>query len=532
MKKSKFNIILPLLFAVFLVGGMLIGNQLNRIAEPNEFAIYPRMNKISGVIDYIAQEYVDSIDRNTLIERTIPQILEQLDPHSIYIPASEVAEYNEPLEGNFSGIGVSFNMQDDTVYILSTIPNGPSEKIGILAGDRIIRVNDSLIAGINMQSSDIVKMLKGKKGTRVNVSIVRRGIDEALDFEITRDRIPIASVDIGYMLTDDIGFIKISKFSRNTNKEFIDAVEKLNNQGMQKLILDLRWNSGGYLNAATELADHFLPEGTPIVYTEGHAQPRKDILATSQVDLLNHELIILIDEGSASASEILAGAIQDNDRGLIIGRRSFGKGLVQQQTMFSDGSALRLTIARYYTPTGRSIQKPYKNGLDDYLNEVHERFDRGEFIYADSIKFADSLKYRTPGGKTVYGGGGIMPDIFIPFDTSLYTDYYNQVFSRGLLYRFAFQYADNNRAKLDEYNDYHEMVEYLDKQNLLKRFTTFAEKNGIRESNEEIILSQHILLISLKAYIARFILDNEGYYPIIHQIDPTIQKSLEIFAQK
>ncbi len=532
MKKSKFNIILPLLLAVFLVGGMLIGNQLNKISEPNDFALYPRMNKISGVIDYIAQEYVDSIDRNSLIESTIPEILAQLDPHSMYIPASDVAEYNEPLEGNFSGIGVSFNMQEDTVYIMSTILNGPSEKIGILAGDRIIRVNDSLIAGINMVSTDIVKMLKGKKGTRVNVTIVRRGIDELLDFEIIRDRIPITSVDLGYMLTDDIGFIKISKFSRSTLKEFTDAVEKLNDQGMQKLILDLRWNSGGYLNAATELADQFLKAGTPIVYTEGHAQPRKDILATSQGELLEHDVIILIDEGSASASEILAGAIQDNDRGLIIGRRSFGKGLVQQQTMFSDGSALRLTIARYYTPTGRSIQKPYENGLDDYLNELHERGNRGEFIYADSIKFADSLKYITPGGKTVYGGGGIMPDIFVPVDTSLYTKYYNLVSSRNLIYRFAFKYADKNRGKLDEVKDHKEMLEYLDKQDLMNQFIAFAKENGVRESNEEIILSQHVILVSMKAVIARFILDNEGYYPIIHQIDPTIQKSLEIFAHK
>jgi carboxyl-terminal processing protease len=532
MKKRKFNIILPLLLAVFLIGGMLIGNQLNKISEPNEFAIYPRMNKISGVIDFIAQEYVDSIDRSILIENTIPQILEQLDPHSMYIPASDLAAYNEPLEGNFSGIGVSFNMQADTVYIMSTILNGPSEKIGILAGDRIIRVNDSLIAGVNMANTDIVKMLKGKKGTLVNVTIVRRGIDEHLDFEITRDRIPIASVDFAYMLTDDIGFILISKFSRSTHKEFMDAVEKLNEQGMKKLILDLRMNSGGYLNAATELADQFLKAGTPIVYTEGHAQPRKDIMATSQGELLDHDVIILINEGSASASEILAGAIQDNDRGLIIGRRSFGKGLVQQQTMFSDGSALRLTIARYYTPTGRSIQKPYENGLDDYLNELHERFNRGEFIYADSIKFADSLKYVTPRGKTVYGGGGIMPDIFVPYDTSLNIDYYDQVMSRGLLYRFAFKYADKNRSNLDGFADHLEMEEYLNRQDLLNPFIAFAEENGIQESHEEIILSQHYLIVSLKGFIGRIILDNEGYYPIIHQIDPNIQKSLEIFTKK
>ena len=482
MKRSKFNIILPLLLAVFLVGGMLIGNQLNKISEPNEFAIYPRMNKISGVIDYIAQEYVDSINRNELIESTIPEILGQLDPHSIYIPASELAEYNEPLEGNFSGIGVSFRMEEDTVYIMSTILNGPSEKIGILAGDRIIRVNDSLIAGVKLLSTDIVKMLKGKKGTRVNVTIVRRGVDEPIDFEITRDRIPIASVDIGYMISETIGFIQISKFSRNTHEEFLDAIEKLNDQGMQKLILDLRWNSGGYLNAATELADHFLKAGTPIVYTEGFAQPRKDILATAQGKLLEHDVIILINEGSASASEILAGAIQDNDRGLIIGRRSFGKGLVQQQTMFSDGSALRLTIARYFTPTGRSIQKPYENGLDDYINELHERFDRGEFIHADSVKFADSLKYLTPAGKTVYGGGGIMPDIFVPMDTTLRTNYYNQAVNRGLLGRFAFRYADNNRENLRGLSNHRDIVEYLDQQDLLGQFIAFAEENGLRES--------------------------------------------------
>jgi carboxyl-terminal processing protease len=323
----------------------------------------------------------------------------------------------------------------------------------------------------------------------------------------------------------------ISKFSRNTHKEFIDAVQRLNDQGMQKLILDLRWNSGGYLNAATELADHFLPAGTPIVYTEGHAQPRKDILATSTGELLDSEVIILINEGSASASEILAGAIQDNDRGLIIGRRSFGKGLVQQQTMFSDGSALRLTIARYYTPTGRSIQKPYENGLDDYLNELHQRIDRGEYIYADSIKFADSLKYTTPGGKTVYGGGGIMPDIFVPMDTSFRTKYYQKVVARGLLGRFSFKYADNNRNQLDAFKDYHEMVEYLDQRDLLRLFVNFAEENGLSESNEEIILSKDVIITSLQALIARFILDNEGYYPIIHQIDPTVQKSLEIFSQ-
>lgn len=531
MKNRKINIILPLLLTLFLVGGMLIGSQLNRISEPDSFSVYPRTNKLSGVIDYISQEYVDSIDREKLIENTIPEILKQLDPHSMYIPASEVAEYNEPLEGNFSGIGVVFTMEDDTVFIISTTLNGPSEKIGILAGDRIVRVNDSLVAGVKMPDTEIVKMLKGTRGTKVVVSIARRGIDELLEFEITRDRIPIASIDIAYMLTNDVGFIKISGFSKNTTDEFLRAVDTLNKKGMKKLILDLRLNGGGYMNAATEIADQFLEAGTPIVYTEGYNQPRKDILASSKGKLLDHELIILIDEGSASASEILAGAIQDNDRGLILGRRSFGKGLVQQQTIFSDGSALRLTIARYYTPTGRSIQKPYENGLDDYIREVHERFERGEFVYADSIKFADSLKYKTPGGKTVYGGGGIMPDIFVPVDTSIFTRYYTRVSNRGLISRFAYKFADSNRQRMNGFDDPRELLKYLQNQNVYEQFVDFAEKNGVKETTEEIILARPVVSTYLNALIARFILDNRGYYPIIHDIDPNIQKSLEIFAR-
>ena len=531
MNIKRINIILPLLLALFLVGGMLIGNQLNRIAQPESFTVYPRVNKISGVIDYIAQEYVDSVSRDELVERTIPEILQQLDPHSIYIPAKELSKYNEPLEGNFSGIGVLFQIFEDTVYIMNTVLDGPSERVGIEAGDRIVRVNDSLVAGVGMPSESIVGMLKGKRGTKVRVSIARRGTKKLLDFVITRDRIPIASIEVAYMLTDDVGYIKIDEFSRNTTEEFLDAVDSLHQKGMKKLIIDLRDNGGGYMAAATEIADQFLPAGTPIVYTEGHAQPRKDILATSKGKLLHDELIILIDEYSASASEILAGAIQDNDRGLIIGRRSFGKGLVQQQTMFSDGSAIRLTIARYYTPTGRCIQKPYKNGLDDYIMDIHNRYERGEFVYADSIKFADSLKYKTPGGKTVYGGGGIMPDIFVPLDTTLFTGYYNRVARGGLIFKFAYKYADRNRKKLIRYKDRNELLNYLRTQDLYSKFVDFAEKQGVHDSSEEIILARHTISITLYANIARFVLDNLGYYSIFEQIDPPVQKSLEIFSR-
>ncbi len=531
MKRNRLNALLPLLFALFLAGGMLIGNHLNRISEANKFQIYPRLNKISGMIDYIAQEYVDSIDRNDLIESSIPDILKQLDPHSLYIPASELTEYNEPLEGNFHGIGVEFNMQEDTVYIMKTIPNGPSEKVGILAGDRIISVDDSTIAGVNMSTDDIVSMLKGPKGTRVIVKIIRRGVEEPIQFEITRDEIPMTSVDVAYMLTDEIGYIKISTFSKTTNDEFLSAVKRLKNEGMQKLVLDLRYNGGGVMKAATDVADQFLDAGTLIVYTEGHAQPRKDIVATSRGELLDNDVVVLIDERSASASEILAGALQDNDRGLIIGRRSFGKGLVQQQTVFSDGSALRLTVARYYTPTGRSIQKPYNNGSEEYFHELSERYAHGEMIYADSIKFADSLKFITPGGNVVYGGGGIMPDIFIPLDTTLITPYLERVSDSILIREFAFKYADGNRQTLSRFSNYHELSDYLDSQSLLKQFVNFAKDNGIVADTEEIILSQHTLQIYIKAFIGRFILDNNGYYPIIQEIDRDVIKSIEVLSQ-
>lgn len=531
-QNKKSVILLPLLLALFLVAGMIIGNLLGRISKLDRFQVYPKTNKITTVIDYIAQEYVDSISKDQLVELTIPDILKHLDPHSVYIPADEYQQFNEPLEGNFSGIGVQFNMQDDTVAIINTIPNGPSEKIGIKAGDRIIRVNDSLVAGVKMRSDNIVKMLKGKRGSKVKVTIIRRGVTDPLEFEITRDKIPLTSIDVSYIVANDIGFIKISEFSKTSYDEFIEAVKSLKEQGMKKLILDLRGNGGGYMDEATRIADEFLDEGKLIVYTEGRAQPRHNVYATPKGECLNTEVIILIDELSASASEIIAGAIQDNDRGLILGRRSFGKGLVQNETEFSDGSALRLTIARYYTPTGRCIQKPYNNGLEDYYYDIQNRIEHGELIFADSIKFADSLKYVTPGGKIVYGGGGIMPDIFVPYDTIDVTHYYTEVFRRGLIYRYAFVYTDNNRAILEKFTNYKEIEKYLDGQNLLEKFADYSESNGVKKNIEEIIISEKIILTQLKAYIARNIIDNPGYYPIIQEIDRTLQKGIEIMASK
>lgn len=522
---------LPLVLALFLVGGMLLGNMLSRLSRDTRFQVYPRSNKISNVIDYITAEYVDSININSLVDKTIPDILKHLDPHSVYIPAVDLPEYNEPLEGNFSGIGVEFNMQEDTVAIVNTIKHGPSEKAGILAGDRIVKVNDSLIAGVKMPSDDIVKMLKGKKGTQVDVSIARRGVDELIDFTITRDNIPIYSVDVHYMINDEIGFIKISNFSRTTFSEFTDALKALNDQGFKKLILDLRSNGGGYLDAATRITDEFLEEGKLIVYTEGRAQPRRDVYASGRGELIDKDVVILIDEFTASASEILAGAIQDNDRGLIVGRRSFGKGLVQEQTTFSDGSALRLTVARYYTPTGRCIQRPYNNGMEEYYHDLQTRFARGEFLEQDSIQFADSLRYTTPGGRIVYGGGGIMPDVFVPYDTTLLTPYLTKVRNRGLIYRFAFKFTDIHRSELQNFDNPGDISDYLERQQLLNQFVNFAENQGIKRNLEEIIMSERLIMTQLKAYIARNIIDNPGFYPIIQNIDPALQKGIELLSK-
>jgi len=402
---------LPLIISVTIAIGILVGFYMPHPQKGLYTNFPPSNDKLSRILDIVESDYVDTVSRNALIEEAIPVMLRRLDPHSVYIPANELAQANEPLQGNFDGIGVSFNMLTDTVLIISTISGGPSEKAGILPGDKIIYVNDSLIAGKRLPDEDVVKMLKGPRGTKVDLKIERKGADKLLPFTIIRDKIPIYSIDIAYMMSGDVGYIKISSFAITTHDEFKKALDELKDKGMKKLILDLRGNSGGVMEAATMIADEFLPEGKLIVFTKGKSKPRQDIRATAAGDFEQGELVILIDEWSASASEILAGAVQDNDRGTIIGRRSFGKGLVQEPVMFRDGSGMRLTIARYYTPTGRSIQKPYNEGVDKYYEDLTNRLMHGEFEVADSIHMPDSLRYVTPGGKVVYGGGGIMPDI-------------------------------------------------------------------------------------------------------------------------
>jgi carboxyl-terminal processing protease len=526
--KRKINIYLPIILAIVLVAGMILGLNLNKVDPDDRVFIYPRSNnKITNVINYVVDEYVDSVSRKNLVETAIPEMLKTLDPHSVYIPAEELKRVNEPLQGNFEGIGIQFNMPNDTVIVINTISGGPSEKVGIQPGDRIIKIEDTLVAGKDIPTTQIVRKLKGPKGTKVSVSIQRKGVDELLEFGITRDEIPLYSVDVSYMIEDSLGYIKISRFARTTHQEFVKAVHGLQEEGLRQLIVDLRGNGGGYMDAATDIANEFLPDGKLIVYTEGKASPRNEIYSNAKGNCLDCKVNILIDEWSASASEILAGAIQDNDRGLIIGRRSFGKGLVQQQTVFPDGSALRLTVARYYTPTGRCIQKPYDNGNESYYADLSDRYDRGEFKEEDSIHFADSLAYTTPGGDTVYGGGGIMPDVFIPIDTSGYTEYYRRLVNKGLIYKFAFEYADMHREELSAFADHEEISQYLEQHNAFNEFLAYSRDQGIETNWKQLKISRELLHTQLKAYIARNIIDNEGFYPILMKVDNTLQEAVK-----
>lgn len=530
--KNKGNAIyLPLIIALSVVVGILVGRFYGSTNTENKFIIIPKANKLDNVLNYIENEYVDEVSKADIIELAIPRILEELDPHSQYIPAMELQKVNEPLEGNFSGIGIQFNMLNDTLVVIQTIANGPSQKVGVLAGDRIIKVNGELVAGKKLPSDSIVNRLRGTRGTQVNIEVSRHNVKELISFDIIRDNIPLFSVDVAYLIKGSIGYLKLNKFSATTEAEFITAVTKLRAQGMKKLILDLRENGGGYMNAAVFIADQFLAGNELIVYTQGKARDKEDFISTPGGLCTDLEIAILIDENSASASEILAGAIQDNDRGEIIGRRSFGKGLVQEQKPLADGSALRLTIARYYTPTGRSIQRPYSRDLDDYYGDLNVRFLHGEMENADSNKFDDSLKFVTPGGKTVYGGGGIMPDIFVPLDTVGVSDYFIEVRNQGLIYRYSLKYADENRTALNELKTPGEFVQLLDKQNVLRKFISFAAKEGVKEVPKDIRTSEKILKVQLYAYIARNFLDNEGFFPIIQDIDNTLIKAVDTFSE-
>jgi carboxyl-terminal processing protease len=529
----KRSFFLPVIISVALVAGILIGIYLPRKhSAGSDSGTRLRSDKLNNIIRIIEDKYVDTVNIKDLQEAAIPAMLRKLDPHSIYLPAKELKRANEPLQGNFEGIGISFNMMTDTILVINTIPGGPSEKIGLLAGDKVIFVNDSLVAGKKISEEGVMGLLKGPRGTIVKLKILRKDHQGLLPFEIKRDKIPVFSVDVSYMINETTGYIKVSTFSMHTYEEFMKGLKELEGLGMKKLILDLRGNSGGVMEAAIQLANEFLKKGELIVYTKGRTQPRDEAVADGAGTFQSGELVVLLDELSASASEILAGAIQDNDRGSIIGRRSFGKGLVQEPIKFSDGSGLRLTVARYYTPTGRSIQKPYNKGVDKYYEDLNERFIHGEYEVSDSIHFSDSLKFKTPKGRMVYGGGGIMPDKFVPADTTGVSGYFLKVRNSGLIYRFSLKYTENNRDALKKITEAGEMNKYLEKQSLLDQFVQFALKNGVQKDNTGLKTSGKIIETQLKAYIARNILDNKGFYPIWEEIDTTLKYAIDFLKKE
>jgi carboxyl-terminal processing protease len=528
-KRNRLSNLLPLIIAVSITAGIMLGYLVKFNASQGiQMGSLSHPDKISSILGYIEKNYVDSVDKDDLYDDIIQQILGRLDPHSIYIPPRDLAGVNETLRGNFEGIGVQFNMQDDTILVIQAVRGGPSEKVGILPGDRIVSVNDSIVAGVNMPEDTIVGMLRGPNGTKVDVGVVRKGVEGPISFTITRGKIPLYSVDVSYMMDELTGYIKISNFSQTTYQEFAGHLEKLQEQGCENLIIDLRGNSGGIMSPAINIADMFLDEGKLIVYTQGKHREREDFFATSKEPGKDINLSVLIDESSASASEIVAGAIQDNDRGLIIGRRSFGKGLVQEQVMLSDGSALRLTTARYYSPTGRCIQRDYTDGTEDYYMDFHRRLSHGELVERDSIDLPDSLKFTTPGGRIVYGGGGIMPDYFIPYDTTGITESLMRLTRAGTIYRFALHYSDSNRESLSAFTSPDQVADFLDDKKLLGELLQYAKESGVKLDPAEVKKSEEIIITQLKAYISRNLLDNDGFYPIIQKIDNTLLEALKI----
>ena len=478
----------------------------------------------------IANLYVDETDEGKLVESAIIGMLEELDPHSTYSNAEEVKKMNEPLQGNFDGIGIQFNMAEDTLFVIQPVSGGPSEKVGIRAGDRITHVNDTLIAGVKMTTDDITRRLKGPKGTKVHVKVLRKGVDELLGFTIERDKIPVYSLDASYMMTPKIGYIKINRFGATTHQEFMDALASLKGQGLQDLILDLQGNGGGYLNAAIDIANEFLGSGELIVYTEGRRNPRREFFAKGNGKHQNGKLVVLVDEFSASASEIVAGAVQDWDRGLVVGRRSFGKGLVQRPIDLPDGSMIRLTVARYYTPAGRCIQKPYES-IEQYNADLIERYNRGEMMSADSIHFPDSLKCTTlKKGRTVYGGGGIMPDYFVPVDTTLFTKYHSQLSNKGVLLKVHFQLIDAHREEwTKKYADYAVFSREFDLDDkMMQQLIDEGEKEGVKFDEEQYRKSEPLIKLQLKALIARDLWDMNEYYHTINVVNESVKKALEL----
>lgn len=496
--------------------------------QSSSFSAY----KFVRFLQYLSNDYVDTVNPNKMVDEAIVNTLEKLDPHSVYISKDDVQAMNEPLEGNFDGVGVEFNIMNDTLMVVNTIVGGPSEKVGIIAGDRFVSIDGKNVAGIGLKNADVFKHLRGPKGTKVNLTVKRKNVKNLLDFTVTRDKIPIYSIDATYMVDSKIGYIKLSRFATTTEQEFHDAIISLKKQKMKSLILDLRGNGGGFLNTAFELADQFLSNGKLIVYTEGRTSPRQDFVATERGELEQTRLVILIDEGTASASEILSGAIQDWDRGIIVGRRSFGKGLVQNQMPLPDGSMIRLTVARYHTPTGRLIQRPYNNeSTEKYYSDLNDRFTRGELFNLDSIKLPENLKYKTLlKGKTVYGGGGIMPDIFVPLDTSTYSNYYGKLARAGILNQYYLSWVDKNRNQLiKEYKTFDKFnSKFVVTDQMLDEMIALAETQKIKRDDKGLAISRNEIKKQLKGLISQSIFTNSQYFEIVNQDNNAFLKAVEI----
>lgn len=508
---------------------------LHRLSEEmlrsNNLGGLMMQDKMMQTMNAVRNYYVDPIDLDTIYEKAIPSLLSELDPHSEYIPARLFNEVNESLEGEFDGIGIVFNAMTDTITVLNVVPQGPSFKAGVRSGDRILRIDDRDVAGQGIAQDSLVKLMRGKRGTKVKLAIERQTLDELVEVEVVRDAIELHSIETAFMLDKEagIGYVRLSQFARTSYDELREALQKLRSEGLQKLIIDLRGNTGGFLDQAILIANEFLPAEKLIVYTEDRHGNKQKEYSRGNGTSTDLGLAILVDESSASSSEILAGAIQDNDRGLVLGRRTFGKGLVQTQIPFADGSAVRLTVARYYTPTGRSIQKPYTAGDEmAYHMEIFDRYMHNEFFSADSIHFDESLKFTTPGGRTVYGGGGIMPDIFIPMDTVGITRYYTKVWDSNTLYRYTLRYADRHREALDKVTTLEELDSLLSADDLLSDFVRYAEQQGIATNRHELNISRDIILAQLRAYIGRNALgDDSGFYYNIYPVDKVMRRAVE-----
>lgn len=529
MKLSKVLSLTALFAAFILLSVKPIQAQSSSRADQKETS-----QKFAAALFYIENFYVDTTNAPKLVENAIVDMLKELDPHSAYISKDELEAANEPLEGSFEGIGVTFQLLRDTILVVAPVPGGPSDKLGIQAGDKIIKINGEDAFGKKVNNKFVMDKLRGEKGTTVDVSIYRNRKPALIDYTIVRDKIPLNSIDATFMLDNEVGYIKLNRFSKTSMEEFHSSMDELKKEGMKDLILDLRGNSGGYLNVAVELSDQFLSDGKLIVYTEGEKSPRQDFTATSQGDFEKGQLIVLINEGSASASEIVSGAVQDWDRGIVMGRRSFGKGLVQRPFQLPDGSVIRLTSARYFTPTGRCIQRPYDGGTEDYYKDLFERQENGELVNADSIHFPDSLKYKTAGNRVVYGGGGIMPDIFVPVDTLHLTEYYSNLVRKGVFNRYTIDFANEERSKIKK--DFKTTADFIKDftvdQQMMDEFLSVAKREGVEMNEEQYNRSEEFIKFQIKALIARNIWDIESYYEVMAGNDETLQEAIKLMHKR